>query len=146
MVELERLVHSENGGQWLYIDRYMAMCDFDQALVGMGNQRNRFCNVPDLMFRKERLFAIDQQDCILAGNVAWKNDGEFVPSYVAAEADLFDSAARHDGSHRPAVETILKPDVAGIHGLPRDFPDAFFAWQAFTDGLKGVHVLRSIQN
>ena len=140
MVELESLVHSENGGQWLYIDVYVMMRCFDELFVGMSYQRNRFCHVPDLPLRKKRLFGIDQSYGILAGNVGRKNDREFIPMYVSAKADLFNSAVRHGGTYRLAVETILKPDVVSIHGLPVDFRDAFFALEAFTDCLKGVYL------
>src|SRR6266516_3226992 len=107
MVELESLVHSENGGQWLYIDVYVMMRCFDELFVGMGYQRNRFCHVPDLPLRKKRLVGIDQSYGILAGNVGRKNDREFIPRYVSAKADLLNSAVRHGGTYRLAVETIL---------------------------------------
>ena len=142
----------KTGRQFFDFDAHVAARFFQQILVRMRQQHDRFFRMIDDFVGEIRLIVEDQRDVVFAGNVFGGDDGELVPGNVAFERDVLDSPARQPGCapsrraacpgnvrcHRrtaPAPVTFLRPSLRGT-----DLP---MGWLLFATN---VYQMRLIHN
>ncbi len=122
----ERVSESEDGGLFFDLYRHISSCLFEQVLIFVREQQDRFFGMVDEISSEIRLIVQDKGDVVSAGNVFGGDNSEFIPREIAFKRDVLDLSARGRAAHRDAVKHVRKRQVIDVERLPRDFLASLF--------------------